>query len=139
MTPYSLILSKAAVQSIPDTTFTAMSFDTIGEGSINAGTLASPTNLLIAIPGLYLVTANAAFAGADSGTFVMQLQKEGSPAIYAMNAQAFTSNPLPLSVSAAIFFNAGDALNVMVQQTSGDPLDLGVTNFLNRVSIVQLG
>lgn len=139
MTPYSLMLANSGSQSIPDSTITNLAFNTIAEGSVNAGTLASDTDLLIAIPGLYLVTANAQFSSADGGTFVMQLVKQGGDDVFAQDYKVANGDPIPLSASAPIFFNAGDVLQVQVKQTSGGALSIGQEGFLTKVSIIQIG
>lgn len=124
--PVGASVRRTSVQSITDSTATAISFDVEDFDSGNLYiTVTQPTRLTAPSQGLYMITGSVAFAGSGAGVRQIYIKKNGSTRIATGGAAGvagtFSNNG---SVATVAFMNAGDYAELVVVQTSGGNLDV---------------
>ena len=132
---YYARVSRAAVQSINDTTWTSISFDTENEDNDTIWAAGAPTRLTVVHPGFYLVTATAAFAysafGAERALRVLLNGGIAGGAPFYANG---TTAP-QATVSLLRYLAAGDYLEAQVYQNSGGALNTATPTTLTAASL----
>lgn len=112
---------RTTAQTIPNDTWTALSFDTEIFDYGNCWTSANPTRLYAPEPGLYIVSGGwtmngAGVANAGAG---IAIRVSGSTLVVVssltMNGSFFPS----LSCSTAVWLNAGDYIEILARQITG--------------------
>jgi hypothetical protein len=115
---------RDSAQSIPDATATAISFSDEISDSGNMWVVGSPTRLTVAIPGLYLVTAQGSFSGSTGGTArEIMIMKNGSDIISDALNTHYGENSTNINTTAIAYLAIGDYVEMKVFQNSGGNLD----------------
>jgi hypothetical protein len=114
-------------QSIPNSTATAISFDTASYGS--GWSAASPTRLVSNRAGVRTISARVQFdlnaVGARSMQFKITLASNGATVTLTVDLKDASATIAPiLQGSVDYFFNQGDSVEVVVFQNSGAPLNI---------------
>lgn len=121
---------KAANQSLANTTWTAIIFDSEVYDTDNMHSLVTnPTRITINTPGLYLLTANVIFAPATGNRLAGFRKNTLSPTDPTEGFEAGTgnaSNETGFSFSQVVKAVANDYWEVMAWQGSGAPLNASV-------------
>jgi hypothetical protein len=111
--------------SIPDTTVTALTFDSERWDTDSIHSTSSNTGrLTCTIAGKYLIIANIRFATNSTGTRAVNLRLNGSNIAGVTQAGATGSNICLMHVSTIYDLAVGDYVEVTVQQTSGGNLNV---------------
>lgn len=126
------VFNSAAI-SIPNTTFTILTFNTerydndgIHSISVNTGRLTAQTE------GYYAIFAMIAFAVNSTGGRIVAIKLNGTTLIVAATFDAgATGNLDEQSVTTIWFMNVGDYIEVEVWQNSSGALDIAVSGFLS--------
>lgn len=136
LNPPSAIADRIAAQSIPNNTTTSVSFDTeVFDG--RSMFVATSATILIAEPGVYIITAGGTWAANATGARIGTIRHNGNdvnggtweePALTG-GAQTFMSH------CASIFAAGGDTVTYAVTQTSGGALNISACRVgVHRVS-----
>lgn len=119
-------VERSTNQSIPDNTWTALSFDTIiteekpaTTGQWSSG---SPTQLICRLPGCYLVNAHVRFAANATGARGINLMKNGVGLTSTIIA-AFSGQDPTIQSSTIVKLDTGDYIEAKAFQNSGAALD----------------
>jgi hypothetical protein len=118
-------VSNSTTQSIPNSTYTAVSFDS--EQTDVGGFFAPGTPTRFTVPagasGVYQVGGYLAFAGNASGTRLVVIRTNGSGWMSA-DRDSPTSVDHQMNVTAMMYLNAGDYVELIAYQTSGGALNI---------------
>jgi hypothetical protein len=134
-------LSNSGVQSIPNATWTAVTFDT--ESWDNGGYHSTSSNTSrITIPsgkdGVYLFTANVVLANAGGTYRYIKIYKNGS-AISLQNMNNLSGDVAAMGYSMLVKLAATDYIEVFVLQDSGGSINTNTTNGTPTFSAVYYG
>jgi len=137
-----VIARQTAAQSIPNNTFTSVTFDTEDEdtdGIFTAGGSAFTINT----PGLYLIKAQVSFVGSTGGAYrAVQLTKNGtaipSSATYMANNQG-TAVIISVPITFVVRLVATDVIRVQAQHVAGVAINTNTAlDALSHMHIVRL-
>lgn len=133
----------STTQSIPDATWTALTFDSedfdtaqLHHPAVNTDRATIPT------AGIYLVTARATFAGNTTGSRGIGITKNGTTTTELQKVRATTGvNPGAFGfhneqVTALLELRAGDYVAAIVFQDSGGALNVGSTSRFHANELV---
>jgi hypothetical protein len=114
-----------ATQSIPNATFTALTFNSeyFDTDAMHTSTGANTSRLTATTTGKYIVTANVGLSANAVGTRLVGIKLNNSTFVAQQTWAGFTGDSNIVSVSATISMNVGDYVEVFVYQTSGGALD----------------
>jgi hypothetical protein len=118
--------NPVTTQSIPSGVFTNVSFDVEVYDTDNMFDPMTPTRLTFNTPGVYLVTGAARWADNATGRRAVGIvpNANGIAFLAADTRDATASGASRQNVSTTARFQAGDFIELKVEQTSGAPLDL---------------
>ena len=121
-------LARTAVQSIPNSTVTAISFDSetidaYGGGGMHSNST-NPSRVTVPVAGNYLVGLYGNFDVNSTGYRLIEPYYNGSAIGAPMVANGFTGVNTTVAVTWFIRCAAGAYLEMKVQQTSGGNLDV---------------
>lgn len=130
-------LYRTSVQSIPNSTETAISWDgeTYDPFGMHEG-VTNPSRMTVAVPGRYLVVVVAKFATNASGDRSLRLFKNGAIVTYVTD-RANSAGSSYKSFTYVLELAASDYIEIYAHQTSGTALDLGGTSALESSVILQ--
>lgn len=117
--------SLPTTQSIPNNTATAITFTTLVQDADSMWSGSTPTRLTCQTAGWFLVTGSLDYAANSTGARAVFIHKNGSGTYlnqYRPAAGGGTSDFL--TVSGALYLNAGDYVEVIATQTSGGALNV---------------
>jgi hypothetical protein len=114
---------STATQSIPNSTVTALSFNTVDANSGGVFAASQPTRLTAPVAGTYLITACVAWANDAVGSRQLWVQLNGSTSLVGVFERPAADNTLQQNVATTYHLNAGDYVSAAVWQNSGSPLD----------------
>jgi len=135
-------VERSTNQSIPNNTWTALSFDTIVSEEKPATTgqwsSGSPTRLTCRLPGYYLINAHVRIAQNATGARGINLMKNGTPLLANIfsPASGFDSN---FQVNATVKLDTGDYIEAKAFQNSGAALDAVATSNNLYIEWIRLG
>jgi hypothetical protein len=134
--PPNVALTRAAAQSIPTGSVTAISFDTEVEDT--DAMWSSGTNITINTAGLYLITAQLGFTINSTGTRRLYLRKNGTAFGTASIGAPDQTPAVPLS--RVVRLAAADVITMAAYQNSGVALNTSnTTEFVPAIELVRLG
>jgi len=143
--PFSTVairVQKSTNQSIPNATWTALSFDAIKTEEKPATTSqwssGSPTRLICRLPGYYLVNAHVRFAANATGARGINLMKNGAGLTTTMIA-AFSGVDAIIQCSVIVKLDTGDYVESYCYQNSGGALDAVSTSNNLYLEWIRLG
>ena len=135
-------VERSTNQSIPNDTWTALSFDTIvsEEKPATTGQWSSgdPTKLICRLPGYYLINAHVRIAQNATGARGINIMKNGTALIANIfsPASGFDSH---FQVNATVKLDTGDYIEATVFQNSGTALDAVATSNNLYIEWIRLG
>lgn len=130
--------TRGTLQSIPDVTDTAVSFDAASNNDWSAWVIGSATRITVPVTGRYMVVGNAQFAGNVTGFRRIFIESNATTVICGSRSLAnLAATPAELSCSGVVSLTVGDFIRLMVRQNSGAALD--VPAFTSDLSLVYLG
>jgi len=135
-------VERSTNQSIPNDTWTALSFDTIvsEEKPATTGQWSSgdPTKLICRLPGYYLINAHVRIAQNATGARGINIMKNGTALIANIfsPASGFDSH---FQVNATVKLDTGDYIEATVFQNSGAALDAVATSNNLYIEWIRLG
>lgn len=117
--------TNSASQSIPDTTPTALTFDTNQYDPTSMHSVSSNTSrITFATAGYYLVGANLRFAQNNAGYRQIVIELNGTTNLASETDTVFVTTGTDIAVSTGYKFTANDYVRVIVVQTSGGALNV---------------
>ena len=133
------ILGRTAVQSIPDSSNTAIVWDSeLSDLNTMHSLGTNPSRITVPIDGIYLITAGIFFAGDATGIRSIKIYQGG-------NVKKVMDKPVPstggdyLEVTSILTASANDYFEIYVWQAAGHALDAGgVSLYLNQFSVALL-
>ena len=129
-------------QSIPDATWTALSFDAIiteeKPATTSQWSSGSPTRLICRLPGYYLVNAHVRFAANATGARGINLMKNGV-GLTANIVAAFSEQDPTIQCSAIVKLDTGDYVESYCYQDSGGGLAAVATSHNLYLEWIRLG
>lgn len=134
---------RSTSQSIPDVTITKVSFDAVlsDDWTMLAG--GSGTDIIVPLPGVYAITANASFASSSLGSIREVLIYSGTTILVRSRAEqasgGYPATSAIVSTSAIRSLAAGAAVSMQVQQNTGAALNLGTGSGENVLMLAYLG
>jgi len=135
-------VERSTSQSIPDNTWTALSFDTIISEEKPATTSqwssGDPTKLICRLPGYYLINAHVRFAANETGARGINLKKNGV-GVTATIIAAFSEHDPTIQCSTIVKLDTGDYVESMCYQNSGAALDAVATSNNLFLEWIRLG
>jgi hypothetical protein len=118
--------------SIADTTDTAVDFSgggvVIGADTHGMYSGATPTQITVVVPGVYLLVGDVSWAGNATGIRSLWITAAGVQVGRSAIVPTGSGNVIQ-NVTATVTCNAGDALCLYVRQSSGSPLVIGNTAY----------
>ena len=135
-------VERSTNQSIPNNTWTALSFDTIVSEEKPATTSqwssGSPTRLICRLPGYYLINAHVRIAQNATGARGINIMKNGTGLIANIfsPASGFDSH---FQVNATVKLDTGDYIEAKAFQNSGAALDAVATSNNLYIEWIRLG
>jgi len=135
-------VERSTNQSIPNNTWTALSFDTIVSEEKPATTSqwssGSPTRLICRLPGYYLINAHVRIAQNATGARGINIMKNGTALIANIfsPASGFDSH---FQVNATVKLDTGDYIEANAFQNSGAALDAVATSNNLYIEWIRLG
>lgn len=135
-------VERSTNQSIPNNTWTALSFDTIvsEEKPATTGQWSSgdPTKLICRLPGYYLINAHVRIAQNATGARGINIMKNGTALIANIfsPASGFDSH---FQVNATVKLDTGDYIEAKAFQDSGAALDAVATSNNLYIEWIRLG
>jgi hypothetical protein len=133
--------TRATTQSIPASTWTAISFSSVDGDGYTAWSASNPTRVTAPTAGRYMAVGSASFANDTSGYRGIRIQKSGSTVI-----SADSSYPPPLGATVETFLNVTcqaitmattDYLELQLLQTTAGALATGT--LAPSLSLIYLG
>lgn len=120
-------VERSTNQSIPNGTWTALSFDTIiteeKPATTSQWSSGDPTQLICRLPGYYLINAHVRLAANATGGRGINLVKNGSTALVGNVYAAFSGIDAHIQCSAIVKLDTGDYIEAKAYQNSGAALD----------------
>jgi len=143
--PFSTVAIRVQIstnQSIPNATWTALSFDAIiteeKPATTSQWSSGSPTRLICRLPGYYLVNAHVRFAANATGARGINLMKNGV-GVTATIIAAFSEHDPHIQCSAIVKLDTGDYVESYCYQNSGAALDAVATSNNLYLEWIRLG
>jgi len=143
--PFSAVAIRVEIstnQSIPNDTWTALSFDAIiteeKPATTSQWSSGSPTRLICRLPGYYLVNAHVRFAANATGARGFNLMKNGV-GVTATIIAAFSGRDPNFQCSAIVKLDTGDYVESLCYQNSGAALDVVSTSHNLYLEWIRLG
>lgn len=122
--PGARVYSSAAF-SVPNTTLTAVSFNTARFNNSTTWAGGSPTRLTAAATGVYMVTGHVHWASSAAGTYRhLSVRLNGSNRVAGQDRAGTTMTFRHSHVATIYRLSAGDYVELCVQQDSGGALNL---------------
>ena len=143
--PFSTVairVERSTNQSIPNTAWTALSFDTIiteeKPATTSQWSSGSPTCLICRLPGYYLINAHVRIAQNATGARGINIMKNGTALIANIfsPASGFDSH---FQVNATVKLDTGDYIEATAFQNSGAALDAVATSNNLYIEWIRLG
>jgi hypothetical protein len=143
--PFSTVairVERSTNQSIPNATWTALSFDAIiteeKPATTSQWSSGSPTRLICRLPGYYLVNAHVRFAANATGARGINLMKNGV-GVTATIIAAFSEQDPTIQSSTIVKLDTGDYIEAKAYQNSGAALDVVSTSNNLYLEWIRLG
>lgn len=134
------VLQQGVAQSLPNSTSTAITFDSETVDYDNGhSTVTATDTYTVQTTGWYLISGTAAFASNATGVRQAWIAKNGTaiPGAFAQN-NAAAATPTPVPVAATIeFFNAGDTIKLFGWQNSTGALLTSVASDVRSRLVVE--
>jgi hypothetical protein len=132
--PYTAVRARiyGSTQAIPNLTGTPLIFDDDRWSTAFSWDTSDPTRLTCTVAGLYDIGANVQWAANATGNRRILIRANGTTAIADVIANAVTTAATPTHQNIGTHYElaVGDYVEVLVQQTSGGPLNInGVTAY----------
>lgn len=128
------------VQSIPDSTFTKVKFDTVTYDPY--GTFDITTNYVFTVPtpGYYDIRSNVLFSSmTDAKRMILRIYKNGSTLLTESQAQTGAAADDGLTISDIQLLAAGDTIQVQCYQTTGGAINISNNTAQTFLAIRWLG
>ncbi len=136
-------VERSTNQSIPNGTWTALSFDTIiteeKPATTSQWSSGDPTQLICRLPGYYLINAHVRLAANATGGRGINLVKNGSTALVGNVYAAFSGIDAHIQCSAIVKLDTGDYIEAKAYQNSGAALDAVATSSNLHFEWIRLG
>ena len=141
-TPIVLRVQISTNPSIPNATWTALSFDAIiteeKPATTSQWSSGSPTQLICRLPGYYLVNAHVRFEANATGARGINLMKNGVGLTSTIIA-AFSEQDPHIQCSAIVKLDTGDYVESYCYQDSGAALNVVSTSHNLYLEWIRLG
>ena len=144
--PFSTVairVERSTNQSIPNDTWTALSFDAIiteeKPATTSQWSSGSPTRLICRLPGYYLVNAHVRFAANATGIRGINLLKNGTIGLTSIKSVGFTGSDPVILCNVIVKLDTGDYVETQVYQNSGAALDAVASSHNLYLEWIRLG
>lgn len=135
--------ARSTDQSIPNTTDTAISFDSVNTDPLGSWDSGSPTRLTAKLTGRYIATGQVAFAGNATGFRIAFIEKNGTSTLgRSTQISVGGGNATWVNVTSMPFDMTGgtDYIRLMAWQNSGGALNANTSGtFAPSLSLIYLG
>lgn len=135
-------VERSSNQSIPNNTWTTLSFNTIVTEEKPATTSqwssGDPTKLICRLPGYYLINAHVRIAQNATGARGINLMKNGG-SLTAIIIAAFSGQDPVIQCSTIVKLGTGDYIEAMAFQNSGAALDAVATSNNLYLEWIRIG
>lgn len=135
-------VERISNQSIPNNTWTALSFDTIiteeKPATTSQWSSGDPTKLICRLPGYYLINAHVRFAANATGVRGINLMKNGV-SLTAIIIAAFSGQDPTIQCSAIVKLDTGDYIEAKAYQNSGGALNAVATSNNLYLEWIRIG
>lgn len=136
-------VERSSNQSIPNNTWTTLSFNTIVTEEKPATTSqwssGDPTKLICRLPGYYLINAHVRIAQNATGARGINLMKNGGSPLTAIIIAAFSGQDPVIQCSTIVKLGTGDYIEAMAFQNSGAALDAVATSNNLYLEWIRIG
>lgn len=136
-------VERSSNQSIPNNTWTTLSFNTIVTEEKPATTSqwssGDPTKLICRLPGYYLINAHVRIAQNATGARGINLMKNGGSPLTAIVIAAFSGQDPVIQCSTIVKLGTGDYIEAMAFQNSGAALDAVATSNNLYLEWIRIG
>ena len=136
-------VERSTNQSIPNATWTALSFDAIiteeKPATTSQWSSGSPTQLICRLPGYYLVNAHVRFAANATGIRGINLLKNGTIGLTSIKSVGFTGSDPVILCNVIVKLDTGDYVETQVYQNSGAALDAVASSNNLYLEWIRLG
>lgn len=136
-------VERSSNQSIPNNTWTTLSFNTIVTEEKPATTSqwssGDPTKLICRLPGYYLINAHVRIAQNATGARGINLMKNGGSPLTAIIIAAFSGQDPIIQCSTIVKLGTGDYIEAMAFQNSGAALDAVATSNNLYLEWIRIG
>lgn len=133
------VCTNTAGQSITNNTLTALTFDTESTDIDGMHSTVTNTSRLTAVTaGWYYLSASVAFAFNATGQRGFFFRLNGTTYAGFTQVQATSAAETAMATSAAVFLNASDYAEVIVNQNSGIAVSTSVATALTRISALWM-
>lgn len=136
-------VERSSNQSIPNNTWTTLSFNTIVTEEKPATTSqwssGDPTKLICRLPGYYLINAHVRIAQNATGARGINLMKNGGSPLTAIVIAAFSGQDPIIQCSTIVKLGTGDYIEAMAFQNSGAALDAVATSNNLYLEWIRIG
>jgi hypothetical protein len=129
--PNITLIAGTGNQSIPNNDSTFIQFNkNISDPQRLHNVSINNTDVYVKTPGNYKVTANIQFAANATGLRRITIARNGITPIneYNSSIQGTASSPTTVNISAVMYCDAGNSINVVAFQNSGGSLNIDLTN-----------
>lgn len=124
---YTFRRQRSTSQTIPDNSLTEVGFTTAVAGSFNRGIpFTAPSTFTTPITGIYIFGATVAFADNVNGTRYIEVIKNDSVVLCAMESNSGSGAIHYVTTSSSAPLNKTDTIKLRVLQNSGGNLDIVV-------------
>lgn len=139
----SPVVTRTTNQSIPDSTYTNVSFDTVENDDWNCWDLSpNPTRLVVPVTGRYVLSGAVVFAANNTGHREIRFRKNGTTELYANTFQP-VSNSVESHVvcsTPTVPLTKNDYIELQVWQSSSGSLNiLGTDDVKPSLSFLYIG
>lgn len=136
-------VERSSNQSIPNNTWTTLSFNTIVTEEKPATTSqwssGDPTKLICRLPKYYLINAHVRIAQNATGARGINLMKNGGSPLTAIIIAAFSGQDPIIQCSTIVKLGTGDYIEAMAFQNSGAALDAVATSNNLYLEWIRIG
>ena len=136
----STYVRRTTDQSVPNATFTAISWNTEDNDTLGAWAAGSPTRITIPSNGLYLMMCNVKFNGGSGGERQLRFYLNSTKYI-STQVIPIAGNPQGLVIATLRRFTAADYVEAMVYTSSGAGVTIngGIEPETNYMGVIKLG
>jgi len=134
---------RTSVQSIPNSTWTAIgfsqaTFDDRPSGLSAHWSSGTPTRLTCQVAGVYIISGHISFSANSTGRRVVRILRNGTTQIALSSVNATSTQIVHISLSALLKLSVGDYIELGAYQDSGGVLDIAYDTYSPVLSFARI-